>query len=111
MSVILMTTLFYKALILQGENWYWSLLGLKGLNWDTQCLRHFNPQYPQTNSPDWSSHISFENYWREFDKGSKYLPFCEHFIDRHNVISWSCIDNIIHEKIDVEHFGDLTGLK
>ena len=30
MSVILMTTLFYKALILQGEIWCWSLLGLKG---------------------------------------------------------------------------------
>ena len=31
MSVILMTTLFYKALILQGEIWCWSLLGLRGL--------------------------------------------------------------------------------
>ena len=31
MSVILMTTLFYKALLLQGEIWFWSLLGLKGL--------------------------------------------------------------------------------
>ena len=31
MPVILMTTLFYKALILQGEIWCWSLLGLKGL--------------------------------------------------------------------------------
>ena len=32
MSVILMSTLFYKALILQGEIWCWSVLGLKGLN-------------------------------------------------------------------------------
>ena len=32
MSVILMITLFYKALILQGEIWYWSLLGPKGLS-------------------------------------------------------------------------------
>ena len=31
-SVILMTTLFYKALILQGEIWFWSLSGLKGLS-------------------------------------------------------------------------------
>ena len=31
MSVILTTTLFYEALILQGEMWCWSLLGLKGL--------------------------------------------------------------------------------
>ena len=28
-SVILMTILFYKALISQGEIWFWSLLGLK----------------------------------------------------------------------------------
>ena len=32
MSIILMTTLFYKALILQGEIWCWSLLGLKELS-------------------------------------------------------------------------------
>ena len=32
MSLFLMTILFYKALILQGEIWCWSLLGLKGLN-------------------------------------------------------------------------------
>ena len=31
MSVILMTTLFYKALILQGEMWCWSRVGPKGL--------------------------------------------------------------------------------
>ena len=31
MFVILMTTLFYKASILQGEIWCWSLLRLKGL--------------------------------------------------------------------------------
>ena len=31
MSTILITTLFYKALLLQGEIWPWSLLGLKGL--------------------------------------------------------------------------------
>ena len=31
MSLILITTLFYKAVILQCEIWCWSLLGLKGL--------------------------------------------------------------------------------
>ena len=31
MSVILMTTLFYKAWPLQGEIWCWLLLGFKGL--------------------------------------------------------------------------------
>ena len=30
-SVILMTTLFFKALVLQGEIWCWSLLRLEGL--------------------------------------------------------------------------------
>ena len=30
-SLILMTTLFYKAVILQREIWHWSLLGLEGL--------------------------------------------------------------------------------
>ena len=33
MSVILITTLLYKALILQGEIWCWSLLGIKELTW------------------------------------------------------------------------------
>ena len=31
MFIILMTTLLYKALMLYGEIWCWSLLGLKGL--------------------------------------------------------------------------------
>ena len=31
MSLILMTTRFYKAVIFQGDIWRWSLLGLKGL--------------------------------------------------------------------------------
>ena len=30
LSVILMSTMFYKALILQGEIWCWSLLGFNG---------------------------------------------------------------------------------
>ena len=31
MSLILVITLFYNTLVLQGEIWCWSLLGLKGL--------------------------------------------------------------------------------
>ena len=39
MSLILMTTLFYKALLLQGEIWCWSLLGFKGLNiYELRCF-------------------------------------------------------------------------
>ena len=44
MSLILMTTLFYKELLLQGEIWCWSLLGLKGLNslMKRQCTMLYN---------------------------------------------------------------------
>ena len=51
MSVILMTTLFYKALILQWEIWCWSLLGFKGLSrsswpWGFGVLdRNLQPEY------------------------------------------------------------------
>ena len=31
-SLILITTLFYKSSILRGEIWFWSSLGLKGFN-------------------------------------------------------------------------------
>ena len=40
MSLILMTTLFYKAVILHGEIWRWSLLGLKGLSIIFVVKRH-----------------------------------------------------------------------
>ena len=37
-SLLPKTTVFYKAVILHGEIWYWSLLGLKGLKAeDTNC--------------------------------------------------------------------------
>ena len=45
MSVILMTTPFYKALILQGEIWCWSLLGLKGLSSCSHPFRGLNKSY------------------------------------------------------------------
>ena len=45
MSLILMTTVFYKALILQGEIWCWSLLRLKGLNRDFNDLNSNSVKY------------------------------------------------------------------
>ena len=45
MSLILMTTLFYKVLILQEEICCWSLLGLKELN-QLQALFPKPDQYP-----------------------------------------------------------------
>ena len=47
MSVILMTTLFYKALILQGEIWYWSLSGLKCLSGGCISLQLVHPNVLQ----------------------------------------------------------------
>ena len=38
MSLILMTTLFDKAVILRGAIWRWSFSGLKGLNLDQERL-------------------------------------------------------------------------
>ena len=51
MSVILMTTLFCKALILQGEIWCWSLLGLKGLTDLTYALINSKLQHPPRANP------------------------------------------------------------
>ena len=79
MSVILITTLFYKALISQGEIWCWSLSGLKG----------FKPQYPHENSPpDPTPCISFKNQFREFYKISKHFHFDDQFLHSPNLFSW-----------------------
>ena len=44
MSSILMTTVFYRAVILKGEIWNWSLLGLKGLTEnEVLCSQHGKP--------------------------------------------------------------------
>ena len=49
-SVILMTTLFYKTLILQGEIWCWSILGLKRFNeqWQLNMQSYFIYLYSNT---------------------------------------------------------------
>ena len=55
MFLILMTTLFYKALILQGDIWCWSLLGLKELRG-----HHWHD-----NRYSWGAHLClccFKNY-------------------------------------------------
>ena len=52
----------------------------------------FKPQYPHTNSPNWSLYISFMNELGEFDKKSRHFPLGDHFINSHNLISWHCMD-------------------
>ena len=55
MYSILMTTLFKKALILQGEIWCWSLLGLKGLS-------NINFQWTKTLYQNNLKHIAYKIY-------------------------------------------------
>ena len=52
----------------------------------------FKPQYPHTNSPNWSQYISLKNTLREFHKKSRHFLFGDHFINSHNLISWQCMD-------------------
>ena len=64
----------------------------------------FKPQYPQTNSPNWSLHISFKNKLRDFDKRSGHFPLGDHFINSHNLISWHCMD-IVRRKLMLVTIG------
>ena len=56
------------------------------------------PQYPHTNSPNWSLCISLKNELREFDKRSRHFLLGDHFINSHNLISWQCMD-IVRRKL------------
>ena len=48
----------------------------------------FKPQYPHTNSPNWSLYISLRNKLREFGRRSKHFLLGDHFINSHNHFSW-----------------------
>ena len=52
------------------------------------------PQYPNTNSADWSPYISLKNWLRGFVCWSKLFPSGDHFIDSHNIISKLSIDDV-----------------
>ena len=45
----------------------------------------FKPQYPHTNSPNWSLYIFLKNKLREFDNRSRHFLLCDHFINSHNL--------------------------
>ena len=51
----------------------------------------FKPQYPHTNSPNWSPCIPINNTLREVDKRSKHFPLGDYFNNSH-IFSWLCID-------------------
>ena len=57
-----------------------------------KAIEPFKPQYPQTNSPNWSLYIFLKNELREFDKRSKYFLLGDHLINSHNLISWQRMD-------------------
>ena len=50
----------------------------------------FKPQYPHTNSPNWSLYISLKNELREFDKRSRNFYLADRFINSHNL----SVDNV-----------------
>ena len=68
MSVILMTSLFYKALILQGEIWCWSLLGLNSIKRSRPPFGCPNNSFPLL-SPLLSGHQALLALFQEYDEG------------------------------------------
>ena len=48
----------------------------------------FKPQYPHTNSPNWSFYISLRNKLRAFGRRSKPFLLGDHFINSHNHNIW-----------------------
>ena len=52
------------------------------------------PQYPHTNSPNWSLYISLKNELREFDNRSRHFLLGDQFINSHNQISWQSMDMV-----------------
>ena len=79
MSIILMATLFYKALILQGEIWCSSLLGLKGLRVKVKytcalpMVTYFR-QFPYNNA---TIQNNLPLSCQEIKKATEVLGFCE----------------------------------
>ena len=47
--------------------------------------KKFKPQYPHTNSPNWSLYKSLKNELREFNNRSKNFLLGDHFINSHNL--------------------------
>ena len=52
----------------------------------------FQPQYQQTNSPDWSPHISLKHSWENLLKDQRIFP--DHFMNSHNLSFQLSIDVI-----------------
>ena len=73
-------------------------------------LKPFKPQYPQTNSPNWSLYISIKNKLREFDKRSKHFSLSDHFTNSHKLFFWLCNDTVLRKLMFVI-LGRIDGIK
>ena len=67
-----------------------SEMQLKLTKWQYTVCWPFKPQYPHTNSPNWSPYISLKNELREFVKRSRHFYLGDHFINSHNL----SVDNV-----------------
>ena len=67
------------------------------------------PQYPNTNSPDWSPYISLNNKLREFGRRSKHFLLGDHIINSHNHFSWQHMD-IVRRKLMLVTIGANKGV-
>ena len=70
----------------------------------------FKPQYPNTNSPDWSPYISLKNWLREFVCISKLFPPGAYFINSHHIFPWLCID-VVWRKLTLVTLGTLRDIR
>ena len=61
-----------------------------------EAYKPFNPQYPNTKSPNRSPYISCKKLLKKFNKRSRHFLFGDHFSNSHNL--FSCL-----EEIDVGH--------
>ena len=99
MYLILMTTLFYKALILQGEIWCWSLLGLKGLRFFFYLPPHqwlpdhleMDPTIPELQHGQLLPHPCWKKYTRKWIKcynchQKENIMMCKHALKLRDII-------------------------
>ena len=74
----------------------------------SKYMYSFHPQYPHTNSPDWSPYTSLNNKLREFGLRSKPFLSGDHIINSHNHFSWQHMD-IARRKLMLVTIGAWRG--
>ena len=82
----------------------WNKTKLQRLMKNFRASLPFKPQYPHTNSPNWSLYILLKNKLREFDERSKHFLLGDQFINSHNQISWQSMD-MVTRKLMLDTIG------